>query len=644
MPRGVIQFDEFALDRDRFELLRAGDRVKLEKLPMELLILLVEKDGHLVTRQEIVERLWGAEVFLDTEHGINTAIRKIRNALRDNPEQSRFVQTVTGKGYRFIAATSTVPAGEKIRNLGGAVTAEAMAAGGQTKQLGAGRATAVEPMSRAPSRHGRALRIAGLWLAAAAGVAVVIGLNVRGLRHRSSSSTPQHRIHSLAVLPLENLSGDPAQDYFADGMTDELITALAKDPGLRVISRTSVMQYRKVHRPLPEIARELGVDGILEGSVGRSGGRLHVNAQLVHARSDTHIWAESYDRDLNDFGALQNELARTIARQVGSTVSLAAAPPPRVGSEAHDTYLTGRYYWFAEDYGKSRQFFQKAIDLQPDYAAAWAGFADSYIAAAVSGKVPSGDVMPKAEAAARKALALDDSQAEAHLTMAAYYLFYRWDWQGAERESARALELNPGLAEAHHLRGYVMQVLGRTEEALYEQKKCMELDPSARRWALALGLMQARRFDAALEEARLRSEAHRDDAALHGFLFEAYWLMHKDKEAAQELERSFELQGQKQSALAVHQAFARGGMKAVWEWHLDALKRKAATGYVSPLAFATHYAYLHRREEALSYLEKAYEERVPWLVHMQSNGNYDFLRSEPRYQALIKKMGLPAVQ
>ena len=650
MPSGVIKFDEFALDCDRYELLCAGDPIKLEKLPMELLILLVEKGGHLVTRQEIVERLWGPGVFLDTEHGINTAIRKIRQVLRDNPEQSRFVQTVTGKGYRFIAATSAISS----RNGNGSVawtgSASTQIAQSDTDQKNPDRDIADHALPTAsttePARgFGMVWRSASLLLVAAmATAALVVGLNVGDVRSRLFARTAQSRIHSLAVLPLENLSGDPAQDYFADGMTDELITMLARNSGLRVISRTSVMQYKKAHKPLPDIARELGVDGILEGSVGRSGGRVHVNVQLVYAPGDTHVWAESYDRDLSDVSALQNELARTIARQVGSTVSASASPQRRINPEAHDAYLLGRYYWFAEDYKKSRQYFQKAIDLQPDYAAAWAGFADSYIASAASGEARSSTVMPQGEEAARKAVALDDSLAEAHNSLAAAYLFYRWDWKRAERESARAVELNPGLAEGHHLRGYVLQVLNRTDESLQEQKKAMELDPFARPWVLVLALLDARQFDAALNEARLRSEAHRGDPELHGFLFAAYWHKGMEKEAAQELETSLQLEGQKELALAVHRAFERGGMNAVWEWQLSNLKKRSAKTYVSPLHFAGLYACLKRKEEALHYLEEAYQERAPRVVFIPNNGNFDFLHSEPRYQAIVKKMGLPAAQ
>lgn len=634
---GAIQFDEFVLDCSRYELLRSGRRIKLEKLPMELLILLIEKDGHLVTRQEIVDRLWGSDVYVDSEHGINTAIRKVRNVLRDDPEQPRFVQTVTGKGYRFIAATTTLPTWHgngNHREPDSVSTAQA--------------ATVVQGSGHVTERrhsHASTLRKAALVLAGAVGiVAVLVGLNVRGVRPRLFAHAAVPPIHSLAVLPLENLSGDPAQDYFADGMTDELITMLARNSGLRVISRTSVMQYRKVHRPLPDIARELGVDGILEGSVGRSASRVHINVQLIFAPTDTHVWAESYDRDLSDVISLQSELAQTIARHVGMTASASSKPEKRINPEAHDAYLMGRYYWFEDDDSeKSRQYFQKAINLQPDYAAAWSGLADSYLGSAAGGEASPENVLPQGDAAARKAVELDDSLPEAHNSMAAAYLIYRWDLEHAERESTHAVELNPGFAEGHHQRGYVFQALNRTDEALQEQKKAMELDPFARPWALAYALMRAHQFDAALNEARLRSRAQPDNAALHEALGYAYWLKGMEKEAAQEWETSRQLAGGKGSARALHQAFERGGLRAVFELQLSQLRKKAARKYVSPLELASIYACLKRKDEALHYLEEAHQEHAPWLVRIQSDPSFDFLHADPRYQAIVKKMGLPPI-
>jgi len=458
------------------------------------------------------------------------------------------------------------------------------------------------------------------------------------------SARPAFLIRSLAVLPLENLSGDSQQEYFADGMTDEVITMLAKNKALRVISRTSVMQYKNVHRPLREIAEELGVDGILEGSVGRTGNKVHVTAQLIHAASDTHVWAESYDRAVSDLYTIQSDIAQTIAMQVGVTASVPASPVRRISPEAHDAYLLGRYYWFAFDPEKSRQYFQKAINIQPDYAAAWSGLADAYLEPGVMGRARAEDLIGRGGEAAQRAVTLDDSLAEAHNSMAAVHFFYRWEWERAERESKRTVELNPNFAEGHHLRGYVLLALNRTEEALQEQKKSMELDPFARPWALAGALIRMRQFDAALNEARVRSEAQPENATLHVYLSNAYWHKHMLREAAQEWETSLQLAGDKDSALALHQAFDRAGFNAVLVWRLGDLKRRTAKEYVSPLEFANTHACLNRKDEALRYLEEAYQDHEPWLVHLQYLPNFDFLHSDHGYQAIVSKMGLPAAQ
>jgi len=340
---GLIRFNDFVLDCDRYELSRAGRPVRLEKIPMELLILLVAKNGHLVTRQEIIEHLWGRDVFVDTEHGINTAVRKIRQALRDDPEQPRFVQTVMGKGYRFIAE----------RQNGNAVAPAAVA---EQKQI-AQPLQLVSP--RAVSRNRQKwwpAAIAALLFAAMA--AAVLGFNLAGVRDHLFARNQIGLIHSIAVLPLENLSGDPSQEYFADGMTDELITALAQNHSLRVISRTSAMQYKGVNKPLREIAQALGVDGILEGSIERSPKRVHMTVQLIYAPTDTHVWAESYDRDLNQAYSLPSELSQTIAKEVKIATS-PARQPRYINPEAHDAYLRGRYFWFTYNIPQTLPYFRK---------------------------------------------------------------------------------------------------------------------------------------------------------------------------------------------------------------------------------------------------------------------------------------------
>ena len=314
MANGIVRFSEFELDRGRYELRRGDRTLKLEKIPMDLLLLLVDADGHLVTRDEIIERIWGKDVFVDTEHGINTAIRKIRLALKDDPDQPRFVQTVTGKGYRFIAPVTVEP--HTPANGNGASGAAAGTIVPPVANLSSNPATApVPPPDRASAFRPIAWAILGVLVV----VATLVAFNVRGLRDRLRPQPAKHSIQSLAVLPLENLSGDPKQEYFADGMTDEIITMLAKNPSLRVVSRTSVMQYKGAHRPLRDIARELGVEGILEGSVERQRDRVHLNAQLIHAGATVAVTGSgSLSRGCIPTGRLANRKRMKVRRRMGS--------------------------------------------------------------------------------------------------------------------------------------------------------------------------------------------------------------------------------------------------------------------------------------------------------------------------------------
>lgn len=618
MPVSYYKFGEFELDRARFELRRNGRILKLERIPMELLILLAEKDGNVVSRQEITERLWGKDVFVDTEHGINTAIRKIRGVLHEDAERPRFVQTVLGKGYRFVA--------EKNGN------ARPLESAPEVKTP--------EPAKLIPAKRRAWAPLATAALALCLIGAATLRFNVGGARDRIFPGRQRPQIRSIAVLPLENLSGDPSQDYFADGMTDELITMLAKNTSLRVVSRTSAMQYKGVQRPVRDIARELGVDGILEGSVARSANRVHMTVQLIHAPSDTHIWAESYDRGLNEAFSLPSELSLTVAKEV--KIAVAPARPQRyINPEAHDAYLRGRYFWFNEDTERSQEYFEKAIQLQPDYAAAWSGLADSYTVRAVSGSSPPREVMAKAEEAARKGIELDDSLSNAHNSRAALYLFDTWEWRRAEGESLRALELDPTNAEAHHLYSYVLFAMQRPDEALREQKRSTELDPFARPWALGFALIHTRQFDAAVNELRLRAEAQPHDGGVLAGLAQAYWLKGMWKESQQEFEKDLRLNGDQKGAEAAHKAFEHGGEEAVEQWAVNDLNARARKKYISPFDMASQYAYLGQKEETLRFLEEAYRVRSPWIVFLQNEPIFDFLHSDERYRTIVKKMGLP---
>lgn len=613
------KFGEFELDSARFELRREGQALKLERIPLELLILLAGKDGEVVSRQEIVERLWGKDVFLDTEHGINTAIRKIRQALRDDPEHPRFLQTVTGKGYRFVA----------VQTSGNAPPQEP---------------APLVPAGTVPPRPATAkFRHWGLaWFAVTLCllVGVILGFDVRGIRGRLFHEGRLPQIQSIAVLPLANLSGDPTQDYFAAGMTDELITALAKYHSLRVVSRTSAMQYMGARRPLREIAQELGVDGILEGSVERSGNRVHMTVQLIYAPSDTHMWAESYDRDFSEIPSLPLELSRTIAKEVNTAVS-PIRPTRYINPEAHDAYLRGRYFWIRHNIDRSQEYFEKAVQLQPDYAAAWSGLADAYGLRAVAGLAPPQGVMAKAKAAARKAVELDSSSSEAHNSMAALTFFGDWDLERANQEVLRAIELNPNYAEARHVHAYILVAMNHPDEALKEQQRSSEIDPFARPWALGYVLLLLRQYDPAVNELRSRAEAQPQDGGVRYTLSEAYWFKGMKKESAAELEKAFEIDGDKKSAAAVRRAFEAGGDKAVAEWWLADTRFKARNGYVSPFELARAYASLERKEDTLRFLQESYRDRAPDLIFLQNTAAFDFLHFDERYQAIVKKMELP---
>ncbi len=624
-PR-CFKFNDFELDGARFELRRNGKTLQLERIPLELLLLLTERNGELVARQEIIARLWGKDVFVDTDQGINTAIRKIRAALRDDAEKSRYIQTVSGKGYRFIAELQG-------------------ANGNATTLIFPSQTTPASP-DPAPAQVPHFSRRRPIWTPAGvtAVVLLILGvalaLNIGGVRDHIFAPHRTGPIHSIAVLPLANLSGDPSQDYFADGMTDELITALARNRSLRVVSRTSAMQYKGVGKPLRDIAQSLGVDGILEGSVSRSGNRVHVNLQLIYAPTDTHIWAESYDRDAGAAFSLPEELSQTIAAE--AKVEPAPATLRRaINPEAHDAYLQGRYFWFKHDFPRSKEYLEKAIQLQPDYAAAWCGLGDAYGAWAVRGAIPPQEGFGKLENAARKALALDDSLPEAHDSMAALYLFNKWDWRQAEAESLRAIELNPNFAEAHFTYAYTLTVLGRNDEALQEQKRSSQISPFERPWGLGFLYLHLRQYDAAITELRLRAEAESGDPFVRSILSEVYWLKGMGKESEQELEKAYVAIGDAKMAEASHRAFERGGERAVQRLGLSTILERARKQYVSPYDIAEQYAYAEDKENTLKFLGAAYHERSPRLIFLQNQPIFDFLHSDGRYRAILKGMGLP---
>jgi tetratricopeptide (TPR) repeat protein len=415
---------------------------------------------------------------------------------------------------------------------------------------------------------------------------------------------------------------------------------LAKNSTLRVVSRTSVMQYKGVRRPLPEIARALGVDGILEGSIARSGEKVHMTIQLIHAPSDTHLWAESYDRDAGNIVSLPNEASKTIAKRLNSAVSISASQR-YVNPEAHDAYLRGRYLWYAGQYAKSFEYFKKATELQPDYAPGWSGLAMYYGASAIDGQKSPAETLEAGEEAATKAVQLDDTLPEAHLTLCAMIFENRWDWTRSDQECKRAIELNPAFAEAYHFRAKILAALNHNQEAIEAQKKATELDPFARPFALAYSYQLARQYDAALTDALQRQDSTPNDWGLHWILYVTYRCKRMYKEATTELEKMLTLQGDEASVAIVRRAFQQGGYKAVVRWQLGDLKKKSSSYYVSPVDLSLLYAQLGDREKTLSLLEQGYREHSPILLWVQNDPAYDFLHSDERYRSIIKRVGLP---
>lgn len=639
MSESQYRFAEFQVDCASFELRRQGraqksERISLERIPMELLILLLERQGSVVTRQEIVDRLWGKDVFVDTEHGINTAIRKVRQALKDDPDNPRFVHTVSGKGYRFIA--------ERNGHSAGSVLSESPPSPQPSEPPDPMWGLLAEVSSRGPTAA-PAARITPAKLAVFTLLLITITASILSFFFRAHlfPSTPAAHIHSLAVIPLANLSGDPEQDYFADDMTDELITTLAKNTTLRIVSRTSVMQYKFAERPVRDIARELGVDGILEGSVNRSANHVHLNVQLIYAPGDRHIWAESYDRDLDQAFLLPSELSQTIAKQVQAKTSVSPAVARSISPEAHDAYLHGRSFWLTHSIPETLPFFQKAIQLQPDYAAAWSGLSDTYSLAGMTGDLRPSEAMTKAKAAADKALELDDSLAEAHNSMCAWYLFYAWDFPRADAECRRGIELDPNSSMLHYLHSGVLLSTNHPAEALAEVKRSVELEPFARSWGLGEFYIDTRQYDAAIAELTMQSKSGRYEDEVTFYLSQAYWLKGMYKESQHELERAFEIDHDSKNLAAAHQAWVQGGERAVEQWGANSIRSSARKQYVPAWNIAETIAHTGDKNETLKYLEAAYRDHSPNMVGLQNEPVFDFLHSEPRYRALVKEVGLP---
>ena len=628
----VHRFAAFEINLHSGELRKSGMRLRLSGQPFQVLAVLVERPGELVTREELRSKLWLADTFVDFDHGLNNAVARIREVLDDSSDAPRYVETIPRRGYRFIAPLTD------LRPTAGPASAKLGPASEITRRQAS--APSVLPTEKRPIR--RRVLLGGV--AVLALFAIILAL----YRSSAAKRTTHPAINSLAVLPLKNLSGDPGQEYLADGMTEALIGYLSRIHDLRVISRTSAMHFKDSSLAVPEIARTLRVDAIVEGSVIREGSRIRVHAQLIRAATDEHFWSETYDRELREVLALQSDVAQSIARKVEVTVTgkeherLTAARP--VSPEVYESYLKGR---FAKgnnraEIEESIAYFEEAIRKDRTFAPAYVGLADAYDSLGlVFIGVPPGEVRPKVIGAARKALELDPELAEAHVRLADVYQ-KTWRWSDAEAEYKRALELKPNDPSAHL--GFASWLLcrGRTEEALRWAQRARELDPLG---AIGSGtggiLFYARRYDEAMHELRSALAVRPDDAMALWYLGFVLTAKGQPEEAIPVLERAVSISDRSPGVIGVLvRAYAHAGRRPDALRLLAELKRRRQAGYIPAAAFVNGYLGLGENDEAFAWLERAYQEQSNILQFLKVHPYFDPLRDDSRFKDLLRHVGL----
>src|SRR6266480_1232864 len=579
--RRVVRFGVFQVDLRAGELFKQGIKIRLQQQPLRVLALLLEHPGEVVTREDLRQAIWPAGTFVESDVGLDAAIHKLRNALGDSAENPRLVETLPRRGYRFIAAVD-----------------------GVVEDQGSTAAEAVPLSKRRPL----------LWAGAMAlGVAVLLAVNTGGLRVRLLGRSAVPRIQSIAVLPLGNLSGDSAQEYFAEGMTEALVTRLGKTAGLgglRVISHTSVMHFKGTRETLPEIARQLHVDAVIEGAVLRVGNRVRVTAQLIEAATDRHLWAETYD-----------------------------------------LYLRGRAEWnewTEQGTRKSIEYFQRAVQRDPGYAPAWAGLSDAYTHMGQFLLLPPRVAVFKAKAAAERAIQLDETLSEARVSLASALLL-QWSWSAGEKELQRAITLNPNNAQAHQWYGWLLSGRGQFDAAIREMRRALELDPLSpnKQNSLAATFHRAGRYDEALQYFSDPPDPDLNSESRHRRIADIYERQGRFGEAIAEWLLVLRLGGKQEVAASVERDYRTSGYamaKRTYLWgHLREAGGRAQNAHPRPRPYsiAGDYALLGERDSAFAWLERAFRERVGVLMFLSIDDRFETLRSDPRLRDLARRIGLP---
>jgi len=614
---GLVRFGVFELDTKAGQLTKNGIRVRLSHQPEQVLSLLVERPGEVVSRKDLHKLLWSSDTFVDFDHGLNKSIQKLRYALGDSPESPRYIETIPRTGYRFIA-----PVTEASRNRPSAQAEVPVRI----------------PEPTADPSVGGDLKPKWRWLALGicAAIVALAGTWLVVLRH--SAAEP---IHSLAVLPLDNLSGDPGQEYFADGMSDELITMLAKDSTLRIVSRTSVMQYKGARRPLPEIARALGVDGILEGSISRRDGQVHLTLQLIRADTDAHLWAESYDRSGNEVAELPGEAARDVATRLHSAVA-SPIPARAVSPEAHDAYLRGWYFLGKREADKSATYFQRAISIDPSWSQAYSGLAEAFQTEGVLGMMPQTDAVVKTEAAARRAIELDPQNGQAYSTLGLTQGIFEWNWADAEKNLKRGTALSPSNSNAVFEYANYLVAMNRPEDAVWQMRRVLELDPQSFMMNRLFGetLYLARHYDEAL--THLQQAEEMEPGKPTQILF---WMS-----------RIYEKKGMRDNAVdsdilslgaydaartkKLRSIYERDGWSAYWEARMNTMLAHE-NDFCAPYDIAVNYVRLGKPDLAFPRIKTAIDQKCWQVSWLMADPMMDSIRNDPRYNDLLRSMNLP---
>ena len=633
-----VSFGAYVADFHSGELFKHGIRIKVQDQPFQILAALLEFPGQLVTREQLHKKLWSDDTFVDFDAGLNAAIRKLRDTLSESAEEPRYIETLPRHGYRFIASVEAIPDPQPFISPHKRV--ETLMAKAETSPTPDGIGELPERVGPGVWQLGRS----GLWMALVLILGVLIaGMVITSRRSQFFSARASTEIQSIAVLPLQDLSGDSSQEYFAEGMTDALITDLAQIKSLRVISRRSSMQFKGTKKTSSEIGRELAVDAFVEGTVLRSGNRVRINVQLIRADNDRHLWAQSYDRSVSDVVALQAEVATRVATEIKASLTpqekALLTKENTVSPDAYEDYLKGAFFFGKETdegFAKASEYYQKAVDLDPGFAPAYIGLAETYGFMAYSRRADPVEAWNKSEAFLAKALELDPNSSLAHTLMGMVKFQYRCDRAGAEKELQRALDLNPGDMKAVDYRSYYLLGTGRVDEAIAAKKKVLERDPVSVVTGAELGMyfVDAGRYDDAIQQLQKTLELDPSFPPALTRLAYAYAEQQKYEQAAIFLKKAIALDKSPGKLGTLGDVYARWGKTQEALEVVEQLKEMSKKRYVSPEFMARIYARLGEKEKALAYLAKATKVDSPPL----DDRVFDTLRSDPRFKNLEARL------